>query len=440
MKKNKQRVFSSGFGDKKIHWRVSELRTNKLQTNNPFVYFLTILLLLLLISTAQSQSRLQQGSWRFSLQLNDTVELPFNTEVKEKTIDVINAGERIAVDEITYSGDSVFIRMPIFDSEFRGKFSQTEITGNYLNHARRNKNVISFRADYGLGFRFIDRPQKTNEDFSGRWEVEFAGDSSDPESKTSIGEFKQDGNHITGTFLTVTGDYRYLQGDVMGNTFSLSCFDGSHAFLFTAKLQANGTLTGDYYSGQHWHDTWIAKRNEKIKLTDPDSLTFLKPGYDRVSFSFPDADSNLVSLSDKKFQNKIVIVQVMGTWCPNCMDETAFLSPFYKKYKDKGVEVVGLDFERITEFPVVKKNLQRLKKRFDVDYTLLYSGSTDPELKLKALPMLNRIFSFPTTIFIDRTGKVRRIHTGFSGPATGEHYERWKKGFTDFVDQVLKEK
>ena len=298
---------------------------------------------------AQKQS-LQQGQWRFTLQLNDSIELPFNAEAKEKTIDIINAGERISVDEINYSGDSVFIRMPVFDSEFRGKFSENEITGNYLNHARRNKNVIPFRADYGLGFRFIDRPQKTDKDFSGRWEVEFAGD--DPETKTSVGEFKQDGNHITGTFLTLTGDYRYLEGNVMGNAFSLSCFDGSHAFLFTANLQPDGTLLGDYYSGQHWHDTWKAKRNEKIKLANPDSLTFLKPGYDRIGFSFPDADSTIISLSDKKFQNKVIIIQIMGTWCPNCMDETAFLSPFYKKYKEKGVEIIGLDFERIDEFRI----------------------------------------------------------------------------------------
>jgi thiol-disulfide isomerase/thioredoxin len=387
---------------------------------------------------ARSQTHLRQGSWRFVLLLNDSTELPFNAEVKEKTIDVINAEERIVIDEINYSGDSVFIRMPVFDSEFRGKFSNTDITGLYFNHARKNKNVIPFHADYGLGFRFIDKPQKNNTNFGGRWEVEFAGE--DPETKIAVGEFKQDGNRISGTFLTLTGDYRYLQGDVTGNKAYLSAFDGSHAFLFTATMQQDGTLSGDFYSGLHWHDTWTAKRNEKIKLANPDSLTFLKPGYDHIQFSFPDADSSLVSLSDKKFRNKIIILQIMGTWCPNCMDETAFLSPFYKKYRDKGVEIIGLDFERINEFPIVKQNLQRLKKKFNIDYTLLYAGTMDPELREKALPMLNRILSFPTTIFIDRKNKVRKIHTGFSGPATGEYYEKWKEDFTNIVEQMVKEK
>jgi len=278
-----------------------------------------------------------------------------------------------------------------------------------------------------LGFRFIDKPVKPVQNFRGRWEVQFEGE--DPEAKMAVGEFKQQGSHITGTFLTLTGDYRYLEGDVSGNRFFLSCFDGSHAFLFNAMLQPDGTLTGNYYSGQHWHDTWTARRNENAKLVNGDSLTFLKAGFDQLSFTFPDADSILVSLSDKKFQNKIVIVQIMGTWCPNCMDETAFLAPYYKKNKNDGIEIIGLDFERTDDFKKVKQNLSRLKKRFDIEYTLLYAGSTDPELRSKKLPMLNRILAFPTTIFIDRNKNVRRIHTGFSGPATGEHYEKWKSDF-----------
>ena len=167
-------------------------------------------LLIIIHCTTQAQTRLQQGTWRVSLKLNDTTELPFNMEVHEKSVDIINAEERIKVDEISYSGDSVFIRIPVFDAEFRGKFSEREMSGIFFNYARKNKNRIPFYADYGWGFRFFDKPAKTTQDFSGRWEVEFAGD--DPETKTSIGEFKQEGNRITGTFLTPTGDYRYLDG------------------------------------------------------------------------------------------------------------------------------------------------------------------------------------------------------------------------------------
>ncbi len=391
-------------------------------------------LLMMIACIAKSQTVMQKGFWRYALQLNDSTELPFMMDVKEKTMDIINAEEKIFVDEINYSGDSVFIKMPVFDSEFRGKISGDKISGNFLNHARRDKNVIPFVATHE-SFRFKDSLTPPTFNMTGRWDVVFAGDA--PPLNHSVGEFKQHDHLLAGTFLTSIGDYRYLEGIVTGSTFKLFCFDGSHLYLFTGNYTTDGTITGHYYSGVHWHDTWKAERNENATLPDADSLTFLKSGYDKISFTFPDTDSNLVSLSDKKFQNKIVIVQIMGTWCPNCMDETAFLAPFYKKYKEKGVEIIALDFERINEFPTAKKNLQRLKKRYDIDYTLLYAGSNDQRLRVKALPMLNNILSFPTTIVLDGDHKVRKIHTGFSGPATGEHFEKWKAEFTEFVDKLV---
>src|SRR4051812_15468794 len=194
-----------------------------------------ILFLLTLNVAANAQ---QRGMWRFVLQLNDSLELPFTAELNENALQIMNAEERISVDEISYENDSIYIKMPVFDSELRAQFTDSTMKGNFINHARKNKNVIPFYADYGLGFRFFDKPARTTQNFSGRWQVEFAGD--EDESKISIGEFKQDGNRITGTFLTVTGDYRYLEGDVSGDQFFLSCFDGSHAFLFTAKIQKDG--------------------------------------------------------------------------------------------------------------------------------------------------------------------------------------------------------
>ena len=392
------------------------------------------LFLLLIVCIARAQTPLAHGKWRFVLALNDSTELPFNADVNEKTIDIINAEERITVDEIYYNGDSIVMKMPVFDSELRGKISNDFIRGNFFNYSRKDNNVIPFIAER-QEYRFNNLSSPASFDMTGRWEVVFAGD--DAPLNISVGEFQQHDNYLTGTFLTPTGDYRYLEGAVRGNEFWLSCFDGSHLFLFTGFYDEDGSINAHYYSGKHWHDTWKARRNKNAALPDADSLTFLKPGFQQISFSFPDVDSNLVSMEDKKFQNKILIIQIMGTWCPNCMDETAFLAPFYKKYKDRGVEIIGLDFERTDDFSKVKQNLQRLKKRYDIDYTLLFAGNSDRKLRAKKLPMLNDILSFPTTIFIDRNKHVRRIHTGFSGPATGEHYEQWKENFYDFLDSLL---
>jgi hypothetical protein len=57
----------------------------------------------------------------------------------------------------------------------------------------------------------------------------------------------------------------------------------------------------------------------------------------------------------------------------------------------------------------------------------------------ESLPMLNNFLAFPTTIIIDRKGNVRRIHTGFSGPATGVHFTEFKKEFELFIDTLLNE-
>jgi len=379
---------------------------------------------------------LRQGIWHASLQLNDSISLPFQFEAKEKAIEIINAEERIVINEIEYIGDSVFIQMPVFDSEIRCRIKGDSLTGNFLNHARTIKNIVPFKAAYGKYIPFVNSFEIKN--FKGRWEAEFASD--DPPLNKAVGEFKQNGNYISGTFLTPTGDYRYLEGNVDGNNMYLSCFDGSHLFYFNATMKDDGTIQGHYYSGKHWHDTWIGKRNEKAELPNPDSLTFLKSGYDKLNFTFPDADSNLISLSDKRFQNKVVVVQIMGTWCPNCMDETAYLAPYYRQYRNKGFEIIALDYEKLPTLQTAKHNLKRLKEKFQIEYALLFAGSADKAIASMTLPQLNSILSFPTTIIIDRKGRVRRIHTGFSGPATGEHFEKWKEDFNGLIRKLLAEK
>jgi len=389
--------------------------------------------LLLLLLPFVSNSQIPKGLWQGAFKLNDSISLPVNFDVKGSAIEFINAQERIKVTEISYAADSVFIRMPVFDSEIRCKMIGDSLIGNFLNHARTKDNVIPFVATYGRSEPLVNSYELSN--FEGRWEVTFAGD--EPPLNKAVGEFSQIGNHVTGTFLTPTGDYRFLEGYADGTKMYLSCFDGSHLFYFDAEINPDDVLEGNYYSGKHWHDTWKAFRNENASLPDPDSLTFLKKGYEKISFTFPDTDSNLVSLSDKKFEGKVVVVQIMGTWCPNCMDETEFLAPFYKKYKEKGFEIIGLDYERIPVFATAKKNLLRLKERYDIEYTLLFAGSTDKDKRDKTLPMLSSILSFPTTIIIDKEGRIRNIHTGFSGPATGVYYEKWKQDFMGTIEKLL---
>jgi thiol-disulfide isomerase/thioredoxin len=255
--------------------------------------------------------------------------------------------------------------------------------------------------------------------------------------------FEQSGHgKVTGTFRTATGDYRYLEGMISGDSVRLSGFDGGHAILFTAKLDNDSTITrADYYSGLSGHETWTARKSATVQLTDGYELTKLKPGENRLNFRFASTNGDSVSLQDEKFKNKVVVVQILGSWCPNCMDETAFLSEYYKLNQSKGVEVIGLAYERSTSYNESKKALEPFQRRFGVQYPFLVTGVavSDTLRAQKTLPQLEAIKPFPTTIFIDKKGNVRKIHTGFDGPATGKYYEVFKQEFDEAINVLLNE-
>ena len=218
-----------------------------------------------------------------------------------------------------------------------------------------------------------------------------------PEEYLGKGIFVQNGNKVTGTFRTTTGDYRYLDGLVYGDSVKLSAFDGAHAFLFTAKIVNDSTLNGMFYSGNHFKEPFVAKRNEVFELPNEDSLTFLKKGYETFNFSFPNDEGQMIALSDNEFQNKPVVVQVMGTWCPNCLDETKFLVSYLKENKNTELKVVALAFEYAKTEEEAYKSIKRLKDRIGVEYPILLAqyGDADKDIAQKKLPMLNHVLSLP---------------------------------------------
>lgn len=379
-------------------------------------------------------SQIRDGIWRGELMVNDTTSLPFNFDVKGNSFFIRNAEESIQA-TITHKDDSEIVRLPDFDAEIHISNSEMILTGYYYNLSRTKQNILFFRATHNTPYRFSDRPERTSVNISGNWKARFDGD--DEESKYSIGRFKQEGNRVTGTFLTSTGDYRYLEGEVGGNHLYLSTFDGAHAFLFTAEIKNNELVNGHFFSGIHWHDTWSAVRDENFKLPDERSFSHLKDGYSKIEFSFPDLNGKQVSLADEQFKNKVVIIQIMGSWCPNCLDETKFLSQWFNERKSEDVMIVGLDYEKITDSLIAYKNIQRLVDRYNVKYPILFAGSSNKELAGKTLPMLNRVFAFPTTIYINKDGTVREVHTGFSGPATGQDFEDFKAKFGKLIGEMV---
>lgn len=385
----------------------------------------------------KEMKKLENGFYRGNLIAQDDQSMPFIFEVtSERTLRIYNAEEVVEVDEIDYSNDSVYIKLPYFETLIAAKFDGTDFTGQWIEEDRDRS--VSFYSEFDVKQRFeLGSTNKDVIDVSGIWEVEFNDSGKIYPAK---GIFEQDGNKVTGTFRTTTGDYRFLEGIVASDTLKVSTFDGAHAFLFKAKV-TDSTMVGIFYSGNHSKETFVGSRNSGFELPDAFSLTFLNEGYDTFDFSFPDLEGTMVSYSDERFKDKVVLVQLMGSYCPNCLDETKFYSEFYDANKDKELEIIALAFENAKSREKAVRGIHRMKDRVGLSYPILLAqvGTNDKGKAQEKMPMLNKVSSYPTTIYLDKKGKVRKIHTGFNGPATGDKYVSFKREFTDFVTTLLKE-
>lgn len=387
---------------------------------------------------------LKPGLWQGVLQRPDGEQIIFNFEAQRQNGKqvwyVINAGERLLVNEISQKGDSVWVTMPFFASSFALAIKPNgKLEGNYIKNYGDKNQTIPFYAIYGVEQRYpIGKPKY---DVSGKWSVLFGSGN---DTLAAVGEFQQDDHgKVTGTFLTPTGDYRYLEGSITGDSLKISAFDGGHAILFSARLSDAFTVyDGKMYSGLNSTSAWKAVKNDKASLPDGYSLTKMRPGETKLNFRFLSTEGRPVSIKDTKYKGKVVLVQILGSWCPNCMDETAFLSEYYNKYHNRGFEIIGLAYERTTDFNVSKKSLAPFRKRFNVNYPFLITGVTvsDEHRTEKTLPQLQNINAFPTTIFIGKDGMVKKIRQGYDGPATGQHYEDFKKEFDELMTGLLEEK
>jgi thiol-disulfide isomerase/thioredoxin len=394
--------------------------------------------------SASLKAGLSIGSWRGEIFRADGNSIVFNFQTKihagKIVIYIINGAERLQVNEVSEKADSLFIRMPFYDSYFALKIVDSKnLRGNWIKNYGDHLVAIPFSATFDVSQRFPTyQPPSFN--ISGRWSVLFRGTD---DSTESVGEFRQTGPRVTGTFLTVTGDYRYLEGIVSGDTLKLSTFDGGHAYYFTSIIRDSNRMTGGfYYAGAVSVETWNAEKNPEAKLPDEFSQSQLKnPDNAILHFRFPDLNGRMTSLQDPAFRNKVVIIQILGSWCPNCMDETSFLAPWYIQNKSRPIAIIGLAYERTTSFANAKRLLQPFISRFNVTYPILATGvSVNDSLRTeKTLPEIQKIVGFPTTIFIDKKGVVRKIDTGFNGPGTGEHYEAFKKEFNELINTLVNE-
>ncbi|HEX5023959.1 MAG TPA: TlpA disulfide reductase family protein [Agriterribacter sp.] len=412
------------------------------------IAFLLAVLFSHLFTWAQETMDLSSGQWRGELERTDGNNIVFNFEVTKKAgkpvIYLRNANERLFVDDIQRTGDSVFIILPFFDSQFRSMLvNSNHIEGVWVKRLADRNLVMPFSAEFTGkdSYRFKPLNEKPATTLTGRWTTVFTYPETG-RTMDAVAVFNQDGYRVTGSFLTPSGDYRYLEGVVDGDSIKLSGFDGGYAMFFTAKIDDPEHISG----GKHFLGvgplprTWVAQKNAGAKLSEALSSTQIKPGaLPKFDFTFKDVNGIPVSINDERFKNKVIILQLLGSWCPNCLDETLFMNEIYERYKSKGVEILGLAYERTPDFERSRQSVQNFMKRLKVQYPVLIPevAVTDPQRTEKTLPQLENIPAFPTTIFIDKKGEIQKIHAGFSGPGTGVDYEHQKKEYYDIVNALL---
>jgi len=276
-------------------------------------------------------------------------------------------------------------------------------------------------------------------DIAGVWEIPHETNKGEKAWRLIV---KQNGADLQAAILRVDGDTGALTGRFIDGTFVISHFDGSRPSLIHVTPAADGTLTL-VQQGSNRDGKLIAYRPDVARargLPEPANYTAhttVRDPNETFAFNFPDVNGTLRSQDDPRFKGKVVLAIVTGTWCPNCHDEAQYLVPLYKKYRDRGLEIVALDFEE----PEQQDELARVKAfvaKYGVEYTYLIAGA--PAEMWEKVPQAVNLNTWPATIFVGRDGKVKLIHAGFAATASGEFNAQLRSEFESTIENLLGER
>ena len=377
------------------------------------------------------------------IQLNDRLQMQVNASIaalnNKAPITIFNGKEVYQLSVKKRIGDTIVYQFPAQDAEWRVAFEKdfSEARGWWINY---NKKVpVRFPVHlYMTLSEMIPKPDTIFPELFGRWKVVF--EPGTPNEEVLVGVFQQEMNgRIFGSFLSETGDYRYLHGNLADGKLHLQTYTGYWAFVVEADLNGSNEMTGVFYSGGKSSTPFKATRDEAVQLRNEAELTYLIKRDERVVLN------NLIKLNGRKtnldFSKKgqVTLIQIMGTWCPNCIDETNLLRALKETYGPKGLEIVALGFEVGNDSKKQRSRLKKFAKDLQVNYPVFLAGTSSKEAAAAYFPMLNGIMSFPTSILVDRQGKIIAIHTGFSGPATGTAYTELVEKFKQEIEGALNE-
>lgn len=377
---------------------------------------------------------LRTGHWLLSFDIDPDQNIQVHQQGNIDTLGnwiLFNGSEAIHT-RISSDDSLIYIELPYFNSYLSAiRTSSDSMYGHWYRPDRGEDYKIPFTASHQSN-TFLSRSTSINTEPE-RYAVRFSPDT--PNEYPAVGQFAIDDDMITGTFLTETGDYRFLEGREEGENYILQCFDGSHLFLFQFSIQ-DDSLTGVFRSGNTWKEPFKGVKDPNAKLRDPFMITHLID--DRpLEFTAIGLDGEMETFSPERWANSLSVVQIFGSWCPNCLDESRFLAELAERYKGESLNIYGIAFERGNDFQTSSLRLQRYARELQLPYSLYLGGTASKGEAHKLFPMLNSITSFPTTLLVDQRGKIVLIQTGFSGPGTGDEYLKYTQQFEDSLNRYL---
>jgi thiol-disulfide isomerase/thioredoxin len=396
----------------------------------------TALLSGLIAFASLSNAQTLAGLWSATINVNGT-EIPFKIEFSGSGADVkgwfFNGESHENSTAGKFENGALVLNFASYASVLNVKLQDGALDGDYITRGKP-LHVHAVRAE-SQPVAKLKAP-----DISGLWYLENVNSSKKGEKAWQF-VVEQHGSEVSGAILRVDGDTGALTGDYKDGKFILSHFSGARPALLVVTPQPDGTLTLEL-SGQHHEGVITALRPEQARAkglaepVDANQHTGVKDPSQPFTFSFPDLNGQVVSNSDPRFRNKVVLINITGSWCPNCHDEAPFLAALYEKYRAQGLEIVALSFEEAEQLD----NPTRLKAfiaEYGIHYTVLLGGETSSAKE--KLTQARDWDSWPTTFFVGRDGLVRTVHAGFPGPGSGELYKKETHEFVAEVERLLAE-
>ncbi len=413
------------------------------------------LLLSVLVSSlalAQSKTPPLVGLWNGAIQsragvVNFQIDIEQQGDALHATL--VNATDRQPFSSAVFKDSVLTLRMDYYDGELALHFvSLRRMEGTYSRQS--SKGVVQVPVVLLPHLEVATGQPWTGPSLAGDWIFTWPEETG--AEKTTLAAFQQDKNAdvnanvgATGTIEPVSGDTGLLHGFVYTSPdgqghFHLSRFDGIHILAIDGDFLPDGTLKGQQ-GGVRALEPFTAERRKDKATADPnalaETLTKVKDPSQPFTFSGVDESGKTLTQNSPQFAGKPMIIDIFGTWCPNCHDEAPVLEKLYKKYHNQGLQIVGLAYEYIDDTPRNLKQIGIYRAKFGLTFPLLLAGTTDQGQIAKTLPQLEGFGAYPTSIFIDRSGHVKAILAGFTGPSTGEKYQEVQQRMDELVRQIV---